>query len=151
MKFLPDFKLIASPHVENGESALFWYDTWNNQSLATSAPELFSFAKNKLISVQKAFSQEAFSDLFQLPLSQPAFLQLQDIQHLIESMPLSDNNDSWLYSWGSNIFASAKVYKILVGHTEIHPTFKWLWKSRCQPKHKVFFWLLLNDLAPETF
>jgi hypothetical protein len=23
--------------------------------------------------------------------------------------------------------------------------FKWLWKSKCQPKHKVFFWLLLKD------
>ena len=25
------------------------------------------------------------------------------------------------------------------------PAFKWLWKSSCQNKHKVFFWLLLKD------
>jgi hypothetical protein len=26
-----------------------------------------------------------------------------------------------------------------------HPTFNLLWASKCQPKHKVFFWLLLHD------
>ena len=45
---------------------------------------------------------------------------------------------------GSNIFASAKVYRILVGHANVHIIFKWLWKSQCQPKHKVFFWLLIK-------
>lgn len=27
----------------------------------------------------------------------------------------------------------------------VHPAFKWIWKSACQWKHKVFFWLLLKD------
>ena len=30
-------------------------------------------------------------------------------------------------------------------HTAILPIFRWLWSSSCQMKHKVFFWLLLND------
>jgi hypothetical protein len=30
-------------------------------------------------------------------------------------------------------------------HNQIHDVYKWLWKSQCQPKHKVFFWLLIND------
>jgi len=121
------------------------HDNWANHILAVQAPELFSFAKNKMISVQKAFNHDDFSDLFQLPLSQAAFLQLHGIQQLIDDRPLSDNNDKWNYIWGSNIFASAKVYKLLIGHQEIHPVFKWLWKSRCQPKHRVFFWPLIND------
>jgi hypothetical protein len=32
-----------------------------------------------------------------------------------------------------------------MGHSQIHDSYKWLWKSKCQPKHKVFFWLLLKD------
>lgn len=94
LNFLSDFKQFASPHVENGESALFWHDSWHIQSLATSAPELFSFAKNKMITVHKAFNQEAFSDLFQLPLSQPAFIQMQEIQQIMENMPLSNDSDN---------------------------------------------------------
>ena len=27
----------------------------------------------------------------------------------------------------------------------VHDAFKWLWKSACQNKHKVFFWFLLQD------
>ena len=145
LKLLPDFKSIATPHVENGESIFFWHDNWGNQSLVVEAPELFSYAKNKSISVQRAFSIDDFSSLFQLPLSQAVFLQMQDIQQLIVNRPLSYNNDRWAYSWGSNNFASTKVYKLLMGHSEIHPAFKLLWKSQCQPKHKVFFWLLISD------
>jgi hypothetical protein len=32
-----------------------------------------------------------------------------------------------------------------MGNQWTHPIFSWLWKSKCQPKHKVFFWLLLKD------
>jgi hypothetical protein len=31
------------------------------------------------------------------------------------------------------------------GHFSAPLPFQWIWKSRCQGKHKVFFWLLLND------
>lgn len=27
----------------------------------------------------------------------------------------------------------------------MHPSYKWLWKSHCQPRRKFFFWLLLKD------
>lgn len=32
-----------------------------------------------------------------------------------------------------------------MGHRQIPRAFKWLWETFCQPKHKVFFWLLVND------
>lgn len=32
-----------------------------------------------------------------------------------------------------------------MGQNWIHPVFKWLWRSSCQHKHKVFFWLLAQD------
>lgn len=84
-------------------------------------------------------------DLFQLPLSQQAFVQMQDVQQKMQLHPPTEGNDKWLYSWGSGIFASAKVYRTLIGHPSVHIIFKWLWKCQCQPKHKVFFWLLIKD------
>ena len=33
----------------------------------------------------------------------------------------------------------------MVGHAQTHPAFNWIWNSKCQPKHKVFLWLLLQD------
>lgn len=124
---------------------MFWHDKWANRSLKESIPELFSYAKDKLITVKGAMSQGDFTNLFQLPLSQIAFEQMQNVQQLVETFPQSEENDKWSYSWGSGIFHSSMVYRVLVGHSVIHPTYKWLWKSNCQPKHKVFFWLLIKD------
>lgn len=31
------------------------------------------------------------------------------------------------------------------GYQQVHVAFKWPWKIFCQPKHKVFFWLLLQE------
>ena len=63
----------------------------------------------------------------------------------MDSHQVNEDKDVWVYPWGSSIFSSHKVYKSLVGHSVVHPTYKWLWKSNCQPKHKVFFRLLIKD------
>jgi hypothetical protein len=59
-------------------------------------------------------------------------------------MPLSNDNDSLGYTWGSRVLSSSKTYNVLVGHLEIDPNFKWLWKDYYQPKHKVFYLLLIK-------
>jgi hypothetical protein len=58
---------------------------------------------------------------------------------------LDDSNDVWSYLGGAVNFKSISAYKRLMGHSDIDPAFNWLWKSFCQPKHKVFCWLLLKD------
>lgn len=40
--------------------------------------------------------------------------------------------------------AQKKAYKHLSGYRQVHPSFRWLWASSYQNKHKVF-WLLLHD------
>jgi hypothetical protein len=45
----------------------------------------------------------------------------------------------------SSLIISSKAYKFLMGHHQIHSVYNWLWECLCQPKHKVFFWLLLKD------
>ena len=84
--------------------------------------------------------------LFHLPLSQQALCQFQWLQQECQNIQSSENNDKWCVKTGSaTSYSSAKVYKELIIHQNVHPVFKWLWKSKCQPKHKVFGWLLLKD------
>ena len=52
--------------------------------------------------------------------------------------------DIWTYTAQRSSYKVQKIYKLLMGHQPIQPTLKWLW-SYCQPKHRVFFWLLMND------
>jgi hypothetical protein len=33
----------------------------------------------------------------------------------------------------------------MIGHQNIHKAYGWHWRSSCQMKHKVFFWLFLKD------
>jgi hypothetical protein len=58
---------------------------------------------------------------------------------------LQDGNDLWTYIWGSSAFTSKKAYLQLIGSKQVHLVFNWLWKSQCQPRRKLFFWLLLKD------
>lgn len=44
-----------------------------------------------------------------------------------------------------HIYSVSKVYRKIIIHFSTHSSLKWLWKSSCQPKHKVFFWLMLQD------
>lgn len=80
-------------------------DNWIQQPLKLEYPELFSFAKNKKISVNMLYSQQQLQSLFSLPLSIEAFQQMQLIQAFIENFPLNDQNDKWT-SFGGNFSAS---------------------------------------------
>ena len=145
MKLLDKYKGMASVLVFNGKTCLFWDDVWNDQVRRIQYPELHSFAKNKRISLSTAHDTDYFHDLFHLPLSIEAYNQMQELQVELSDLTLDNVNDSWTYIWGSSHFSSSKAYKILTGHSQIDPIFKWLWKTSCQSKHKVFFWLVLKD------
>lgn len=145
LKLIPQYKQMTVIQTKNGHSCLFWKDRWMNQTLQIDFPECFSFAKNKAISVNKAFNLQSFFDLFNLPLSETAFSQAEQIQQLMGSVALQDEDDSWTLSGGSSRFSSSKAYKRLIEHIQIDQAFIWNWKSFSQPKHKVFFWLLLKD------
>jgi len=128
-------------NIQNGSTCLFWTNLWGDQVQSQVYPELFSFARNKLLSFQKTKMMEPFHRLFYLPLSEEAFAQLGLLQNLLENQILSNDVDWWSYIWGSPFFSSRKAYKSLIGHAHIHQSFHWT----CQNKHKVFSWLLLKD------
>lgn len=59
---------------------MFWQDNWNGQELQAAMPELFSFARNKLITARKVLDNEDLTQLFHLPISEIAFEQMQQME-----------------------------------------------------------------------
>jgi hypothetical protein len=148
LKLLDSYKALARCNIGDGKSVFFWGDLWNDQCLHQKFPHLITFAKKTNISVNEAVLTEYTEDLFNLPLSQEAFEEFNDLEIICqEAMEkvLSDGKDTWSYIWGNSEFSSQKAYKALIGVQPAVPLFSWIWKSSCQAKHKFFFWLLLND------
>jgi len=92
-----------------------------------------------------AFSMQSIFDLFNLPLSLTAFNQVQQIHQLMDATAVQEEHDIWTLTGGATKFSAAKAYRKLIGHQQIDPIYKWLWKNLCQPKHRVFTWLILKD------
>ena len=145
LKLLQSFKGMASVCLQDGSSCYFWTDLWDGHVHSQIFPELFSFAKNKRVTFSKAFHTEPLHTLFLLPLSVEAYNQFLLLEIKLDNFQLSVEKDWWTYIWGTPHFSSQKAYRHLLGHADAHPVFKWLWKSCCQNKHKVFFWLLIVD------
>jgi hypothetical protein len=84
-------------------------------------------------------------DIFQLPLTLEAFQQYFSLKEEIYDLNISQETDKWVYIWGSSQFSVHKTYIALTGHMPTHHVFNKLWSCKCQPKHRVFFWLLMHD------
>jgi exonuclease III len=123
LKLLDTYKTFTVITVGNGESCYFWHDNWSTPKLATMAPHLLSFAINPAISTHNALASQLASSLFHRPLSQEAMAELQIIQQHMQLFQFNDQQDKWAYSWGSNNFSSARVYKELTDHPVVHPAF----------------------------
>jgi hypothetical protein len=63
----------------------------------------------------------------------------------MDNLEINSEEDRWTYIWGTNQFTVHKAYNALNGHMPTHLVYNWLWSSKCQPKQRVFFWLLLHD------
>jgi len=72
LKLLTQFKGIAVVSIQDGKSCFLWHDMWSGMVCSQAFPELFSFAKNQLISVSVAANSPLLHDLFHLPLSPEA-------------------------------------------------------------------------------
>jgi hypothetical protein len=40
---------------------------------------------------------------------------------------------------GTDQYSVLKAYNQVAGNEAVHPAYGWLWKIKCQPKHKIFF------------
>ena len=135
------YKAMAICNLGDGRSAQFWTNLWSIKILHHEFPYLFTFVHNTSMTVQQVVHTEYLEDLFHSPLSIQAhqqFLQLEDKCHALRQLEYQDCTDTWSYIWCSSVFTSSKSYKVLIVVKQVPPHFAWLWKSSCQPKHKIF-------------
>jgi hypothetical protein len=69
---------------------MFWMDVWNKHLLQTKFLRLFSFAKNKTISVAQFLTNNTLEQQFHLPLSVQAFQEYHDLHELILEIQISE-------------------------------------------------------------
>jgi hypothetical protein len=146
LKLCDTFRGIASCKVGSGDTILFWSGTWNDMVMQYKFPRLFSYAKNKNISVAQFLINNQLHEQFHLPLSVEAFQEYQQMQQIIQQIQISSQNkDTWHYIWGNNRYTSAKFYHFPYRNIQPPPPFIWIWDSKCSNKLRVFVWLLLMD------
>ena len=85
LKLCDLFRGISSCTVGNGSTVLFWSDVWNNL-LQDKFPRLYSYAKNKKISVAKFLTSNTLDSQFHLPLSEQAYQEYLGLQELIQNI-----------------------------------------------------------------
>jgi hypothetical protein len=86
------FRGIATCKVGDGSTVLFWSDVWNDHLLQNKYPRLYSFAKNKQITVAQFLLNNQIESQFHLPLSVQAFQEYQDLQQLIQQLQMEPEN-----------------------------------------------------------
>jgi hypothetical protein len=148
LKLVDNFRGVAEVHLGKGDTFLFWLDNWkiNNSTtpLKERFPRLFSYVLDENLSAAKVYAIEDITDLFYLPLSPLAFQELEELQNLMHDNPVSDQLDVWSFVWGQK-YTAAQFYRHIHRHIKVPGIYKWLWKSCCMMRSKMFAWLLLSD------
>jgi hypothetical protein len=93
LNLLTTIKGIAHATVGKGDTALFWTDMWNGINIQHSFPHLYSYALNTKITVKAAAETEIFQDLFQTPMSIEAFEEYCELEIIMQTLQLLEEND----------------------------------------------------------
>jgi hypothetical protein len=121
------YKGIASYKIGDGSTTLFWMDVRNDHLLQNKFSILFSFAKNKTISVAQFLLNNSIKQQFQLPLSIQAFQEYQSMQQIIQQIQITDQaRDSWHYIWRNSTYMSSKFYHLSYKNLQPPKTFVWI-------------------------
>ena len=140
------YRGIAKCTIGDGSTITFWEDLWTDEILASKYPIIFSFTKNRNISVKEIMGAEDLDSLFHLPLSIPAMEELIYLQYDLASFPYNaDSMDTWTLIWGNQVYTTCRYYHSVYQNLQASPIYRLLWKSKCTPRIKFFAWLMLVD------
>lgn len=107
---ISDFKEMTTIQIYRGNTAKFWEDVWNQEKLKLKYPQLYSFAKNKDITVQDAKEEcnTDFYGMFHLPMSSVAVLQSQELFQTLNNTVTSQQHDHWKFLWNSTKYSTRR-------------------------------------------
>jgi hypothetical protein len=127
-------------------TVLLWEDVWNGHYLSNELPRLFSFAKDKKVSIAQFLANPEVQHNFYTPLSQQALYELNQLEHMMDQAQQSQlDRDVWGYIWGNNQYSSSRFYSLSFKYIEAPVPFNWIWKAKISKKIKNFVWLVFRD------
>ena len=139
------YGFITTCQLGDGSSILFWKDVWAGESLEDMFPNIAHFVKDSDLSVKNVSEATSLSELFNIPISQAAAAELNDLRNLVQNFVLTEENDQRIFCWGNSRFAASKLYKMAFLSSPVPASFKLIWKSKVTPRVKFFAWLILLD------
>lgn len=147
-QLLPLYQAITSVELGNGQSTSFWNDVWlADDALADVYPALFSHCNLKSASVKDIMSA-GLSNCLVPRLSAAAQFELQEAQHSLIGLQLSDSSDRRISAFArhdSNLDSGA-IYKMIKAKTTASsPKANFIWKSYAPPRVQLFMWLLCRN------
>jgi hypothetical protein len=146
MKFCDHFRGIASAHVGRGDTTLLWQDVWNGHHLKSELPRIYSYARNRKISVALFCSTSDVHQHFHTPISSQAAQELITLYQIVSQAQVNNQGrDKWTYIWGSERYTPSKFYNLCFASIQVPQPFKWIWRTKVSKKIKFFIWLLFRD------
>jgi hypothetical protein len=125
-------------HLGDGSSILFWKDNWTGNCLDELLPNIAHFARFPDISVKEVSDATCLEDLFVIPISQAAALELDELRDLVHTFSVTSEPDQRIFCWGNNRYAAAKLYKLAFSNVQMLAVFQMVWKSKVTPRVKFF-------------
>lgn len=111
-RLYPLYNDITSCRLGNGRSVSFWHDNWAGFVLQDEFPNIFQFVRHSQMSVREISEATCLEDLFNIPISQAAATELDEIKDLVQEFVLTNEHDQRIFCWGNGKYAAAKVYKL---------------------------------------
>ena len=136
--------------INDGNNSMFWHDTWSlggsHLPIKERFPRLFSFSLYDKISVRDFIEDFDIATYFRLSLSHEAMDELVSLNSALSELQRRPNEpDFWSWTPGKGPYSAKSYYTLAHANLPDDNPCKWIWKSRCIMKIKVFAWLMLND------
>jgi hypothetical protein len=105
----------------------------------------FSYVFSEYISIQEFLGSDNLAAIFHFPISPEAMNDLWELWRVSADISTFLSLMILGHLPGEHRYTSNRYYKFCFRNLDPHVPFSWLWKSKCTPKLKFFFWLVLSD------
>lgn len=130
----------------DGERAKFWTDNWlpDGRSIATMAPALYSFVKDKGTSVREALHNHAWIREISGGVSLIAIAQYLKVWDLVQSTNLAlGSSDRPMWKLNHQFSVQSAYQMFFMGNIQF-ACYQPIWRSKAPPRCKFFMWLAVH-------
>lgn len=142
------FNAACAITLGNYNDAKFWVDNWlpDGRSIATTAPALYSYVRDKGRSVREALQNSSWVRDIRGGVSSQALAQFLEVWDAAQSTVLSPgirDSPRWRLTENGDFSVSTAYMMFFMASTRFACA-KPIWKSKAPPRCKFFMWLAVH-------